>query len=234
MSTDAASYGHFGIQVAEYDEAIVRYIPYYRELIDGIATWLVGHVPAGGVVVDLGAGTGALSAAVLSALPDARVEMVDLDGGMLEAGAARLQGLGAGDRARGRQADFFAAFETVPACAAVVASLALHHVADPERKGELYRRIRGALQPGGVLLVGDCVLHDGGAGERRIRTEWAAHMQRHGLTAAEAQVAFEKWNAEDHYLPLTEELRLLAGAGFARPDVFWRRGPCAIYGGFAE
>jgi tRNA (cmo5U34)-methyltransferase len=230
VSSDAA-YKHFGIQVAEYDETIVRYIPYYRELIDGVAAWLVGHVPAGGLVVDLGAGTGALSAAVLGALPDARVEMVDLDGGMLEAAAARLEGLGAGPRARGRKADFFA---ELPACDAVVASLALHHVAEPERKGELYRRIRAALKPGGVLLVGDCVLHASGAGERRIRAEWSAHMQRHGMTEAEAQAAFDTWNAEDHYLPLTDELRLLAAAGFARPDVFWRRGPCAIYGGFAE
>ncbi|MBZ0234463.1 MAG: class I SAM-dependent methyltransferase, partial [Deltaproteobacteria bacterium] len=74
MSTTDAAYQHFGIQVAEYDEAIVRYIPFYRELIDGIAAWLVGHVPPGGLVVDLGAGTGALSAAVLAALPEARVE----------------------------------------------------------------------------------------------------------------------------------------------------------------
>ena len=54
MSTDAA-YKHFGIQVAEYDETIVRYIPYYRELIDGVAAWLVGHVPNNnGKVCDTG------------------------------------------------------------------------------------------------------------------------------------------------------------------------------------
>jgi tRNA (cmo5U34)-methyltransferase len=234
VSTANAAYGHFGIQVAEYDEAIVRYIPFYRELIDGIATWLVGHVPAGGLVVDLGAGTGALSAAVLAALPEARVEMVDADGGMLEAAAARLAGVGANERASGRKADFFAAFDALPACDAVVASLALHHVAEPAKKGELYARIRGALKPGGVLLVGDCVLHDAGTGEKRMRAEWSAHMQRHGMTAAAADAAFAQWDAEDHYLPLTEELRLLAAAGFARPDVFWRRGPCAIYGAFAE
>lgn len=232
MSTDvAAAYRHFGIQVAEYDEAIVRYIPFYRELIDGIAAWLVGHVPAGGLVVDLGAGTGALAAAVLAALPEAQVEMVDADGGMLDAAAARLGGMGLAARARGRKADFF---EALPACDAVVASLALHHVAEPAKKGELYRRIRAALRPGGVLLVGDCVLHPSGAGERRIRAEWSAHMQGHGMSEAEALAAFERWNAEDHYLPLTDELRLLSEAGFARPDVFWRRGPCAIYGGFAE
>jgi SAM-dependent methyltransferase len=139
--------------------------------------------------------------------------------------------MGCGARARGRRGDFF---DALPACDAVVASLSLHHVAEPAKKGELYRRIRRALRPGGMLVIGDCELHPDGAGEQRNRAEWSAHMQRHGLTEAEALAAFATWNAEDHYLPLTDELRLLGEAGFARPDVWWRRGPCAIYGGFAE
>jgi tRNA (cmo5U34)-methyltransferase len=224
-----ATYGHFGIQVAEYDAAIVRYIPFYREMIETIVRWLDGHVPAGGLVVDLGAGTGALSAAVLDGLPAVEVELVDADAGMLEAAATRLGASAA--RARRRCADFL---DPLPACDAVVASLALHHVADPAQKGELYRRIRGALRAGGVFLLGDCVLFEDGICERRIRAEWSRHMQGHGLSAAEADACFVRWNAEDRYLPLAEELRLLAAAGFARPDVMWRRGPCAVYGGFAE
>lgn len=224
-----ATYGHFGIQVDEYDAAIVRYIPHYREMLDTIVRWLDGHVPAGGQVVDLGAGTGALSAAVLAGLPDVAVELVDADAGMLEVAAARVHEHAA--RVHGRRGDFF---DPLPACDAVVASLALHHVAEPARKGELYARIHGALRPGGVLLIGDCVLHPGGPTERRARAEWAAEMQRHGLAADEALACFARWDAEDHYLPLADELRLLAAAGFTRPEVFWRRGPCAVYGGFRE
>lgn len=229
MSEPAASYGHFGIEVAAYDAAIVRYIPYYRELVDTTARWLVGHVPADGLVIDLGAGTGALAAAVLGALPDARVELIDADAGMLAAARGRL----AADAGRvtTRVADFFA---PLPPCHAVVASLSLHHVAEPARKQLLYRAIHDALAPGGALLIADCVLHPAGVTERRIRAEWAAEMQRHGLTAAEAAACFVRWDAEDHYLPLAEELRMLGAAGFRRPDCVWRRGPCAVYGGFRE
>lgn len=223
-----ASYQHFGIEVAAYDATIVRYIPHYRELLDTIASWLIGHVPDGGLVIDLGAGTGALSATVAAALPTATLELVDADAGMLAAAQARL---GDPARVRARQGDFA---DPLPRCAAVVASLSLHHVAEPAAKQALYAAIHAALAPGGVLLIGDCVLHDRGPGEARVRAAWAAHMQAHGMTAAEAAEAFARWDAEDHYLPLADELDLLAAAGFARPDVYWRRGPCAVYGGFRE
>jgi len=37
---------------------------------------------------------------------------------------------------------------------------------------------------------------------------------------------------EDFYVPLPDELRLIGDAGFPRPDVFWRDGLIAVYGGF--
>lgn len=227
--SSGASYQHFGIQVAAYDAAIVRYIPHYGELLATMADWLRGHVPDDGLVVDLGCGTGALAAAVGAALPGVTLELVDADPGMLEAAQARLAGTAA--RVQARRADFA---DPLPPCDAVVASLALHHVAEPAAKGAVYAAIHRALRPGGVLLVGDCVLYPDGRGEARIRAAWAAHMQSHGLSADEAQAAFARWNTEDRYLPLADELGLLRAAGFARPDVYWRRGPCAVYGGFRE
>ena len=33
-------------------------------------------------------------------------------------------------------------------------------------------------------------------------------------------------------MPLTDELGLIADAGFPRPEIFWRDGLLAVYGGF--
>ena len=57
-------------------------------------------------------------------------------------------------------------------------------------------------------------------------------MAQHGIGQAEADVLFAKWAGEDRYYPLAVELRLLADAGFARPDCFWKYGPMTVYGGF--
>ena len=60
-------------------------------MLETIVGWLDGHVPPDGLVVDLGAGTGALSAAILDALPDVRVLLVDVDPDMLATAASRLR-----------------------------------------------------------------------------------------------------------------------------------------------
>ncbi len=44
--------------------------------------------------------------------------------------------------------------------------------------------------------------------------DWYAHMARHGIGEAEADRHFAAWAAEDHYVPLPDELALLAAAGF--------------------
>lgn len=108
-------------------------------MVATVVHWLEGNVPAGGLVVDLGAGTGALGAAVLEALPNVRVELVDIDPNMLEVAVTRCAAHA--DRIRLRHARFQ---DELPRCHAVVASLALHHVAVHSEKRELYRAIYDA------------------------------------------------------------------------------------------
>lgn len=115
---------HLGMAADEYDETI--------RAVQSRATsgcsqpscrWLEGHVPPGGLVVDLGAGTGGLSAAILAALPDVRVQLVDIDPNMLDVGAARYSAFDGRFELRLGRFD-----DDLPQCDAVVASLALHHV----------------------------------------------------------------------------------------------------------
>ena len=121
--------GHLGVEADEYDRTIRTFIPQYDRMLATIVHWLDASVPAGGYVVDLGAGTGALSAAILEGLPEVRVQLVDVDPNMLEAGAARCAAhAGRFDLRRGRFQ------EELPRCNAVVATLALHHVRGQRRE----------------------------------------------------------------------------------------------------
>ena len=228
-ATDHRVAAHLGLRPEEYDRTIRTFIPGYQEMLATVVRWLRGHLPDDGLVVDLGAGTGALSHAILDAIPGARLELVDVDPAMLEATTERLA------RHAGRYQVRRGAFaDPLPPCDAVVASLALHHIVTLPEKRDLYRRIRQALRPGGLLLVADAVVHEGGRARQRLFTEWSVFMQTQGITAAEAEAHFAQWAAEDHYQPLVAELDTLAAAGFPFPDCFWKQGPICVFGGFRD
>jgi SAM-dependent methyltransferase len=221
--------GHLGVAADEYDRTIRTFIPHYDRMLATIVAWLDGNVPAGALVVDLGAGTGALSAAILDGLPDVRVELVDVDPQMLAVAAERCSDReGRFDLRRGRFDD------PLPRCHAVVATLALHHVAERHEKLDLYRHIHAALEPEGILAVGDLLIHPDGPERRRMLRDWYRHMAEYGINDAEADGHFAAWAEEDHYVPLADELTLIGAAGFPRPDCFWRDGGIAVYGGFKD
>ena len=220
---------HLGVRPGEYDPIIRTFIPGYEEMLATVVRWLRGHLVEGGLVVDLGAGTGALSHAILDAIPGARLELVDVDPAMLDAARDRLASHAG--RYGLRRATFA---DPLPPCDAVVASLALHHVVTLPEKRELYRRIHEALRPGGLLLVADAAVHEVGRARRRIFVEWSAFMQTQGITAAEAEDHFAQWASEDHYQPLVTELDALMRAGFPFPDCFWKQGPICVFGGFRD
>jgi trans-aconitate methyltransferase len=219
--------GHLGVAADDYDRAIRTFIPSYERMMATIVHWLEGHVPAGGLVVDLGAGTGALSAAILEGLPDVRVELVDVDPNMLEVGGARCAPY------EGRFELRTARFEDpLPRCHAMVASLALHHVPTHEEKRELYASILDALEPGGLVAVGDFLVHPEGFEREQILEDWYGHMGRNGISRDEAMAHFAQWAEEDFYVSLPDELAIIGAAGFPHPECFWREGGIAVYGAF--
>jgi len=224
-STEHRVATHLGLAASDYDAEIRRYIPGYEAMIETIVA-IVGALDAP-YVVDLGAGTGALGAAILDRVPRARVQFLDIDPAMLEVAGTRVARHGG--RAELRRGSFD---DAVPPCDAVVASLALHHVPELERKRALYTRIHAALRPGGALLVADVTVHEAGAAHDHIYDVWAAAMGQHGIPRPDAEALFAKWAGEDRYYPLAVELAQLRAAGFSDPECFWKHGPATVFGGF--
>jgi len=214
---------HLGVAASDYDAEIRRYIPAYEQMIDTV----VGIIAPGAYVIDLGAGTGALGAAILDRVAATRVRFLDIDPAMLAVAGERVARHG--DRAELHRGSFD---DSLPPCDAVVASLALHHVPERDRKRALYARIRDALRPGGVLLVADVTVHETGAAHTRAYDTWARAMAQHGIARPEADALFAKWAGEDRYYSLAAELAMLAEAGFTEPECFWKHGPSTVFGAF--
>ena len=207
---------HLGIRLSDYDARIRTFIPDYEEMLDVAA---VAIPAATRTIVDLGIGTGALSARCLAAAPAARVVGIDVDPAIAALAARRLR-----DRATFAMGSFLRV--PLPRCDAAVASFSLHHVRTRAAKAALYRRIHTALRPRGLFISVDCQPASDPAVRRAQRTAWLAHLRR-AYTAVRAAAIFDAWAGEDVYVPLDVELALMRRSGF-RVEVLWRRDAFAV------
>jgi ubiquinone/menaquinone biosynthesis C-methylase UbiE len=228
---------HFHFQVAEYDRIIRTLIPHYETMHAMIVRWC-SHVlstqrgdtgadhPPRITVIDLGGGTGSLTAAVAEQFPNADIEAWDIDAKMMEVGRHRLAKYGSRVRMIERSFE-----EPLPACDAVVACIALHHIRDLDRKTRVYSNIFQALRSPGIFANGDATMSSDPRTQEATYRFWMEFMMSNGITEEEARQHFVNWRDEDRYFSLEEEFEALKAAGFAQPECFWRYGPMAVYGG---
>lgn len=160
---------------------------------------LAGALP--GRVLDLGCGDGRLAALVLAASPTSRVTCVDMSPPMLEAAAARF---GDDERVEIVAHDLGRPLPVAGPFAAVVSSLAIHHVTDA-RKASLYAEIAGLLAPGGVFCNLDIVASPTRALHDRWRDEMGA-----------------RDDPTDILCDLGSQLGWIEAAGLADVDCIWK------------
>jgi len=176
-------------------------------------------------VVDLGAGTGLLSALVAAAFPHATLTLVDVSAEMLA---------GARDRFSAEPQRFtycvgdLASVE-IPPCDVALSALAIHHLED-EQKAELFARIYDSLQPDGIFINADQVLGATAVTEARNRDTWRRHARAAGASDTDLAMATERMRA-DRSATLSDQLRWLEEAGFGDVDCSFKSYMFAVYSG---
>ncbi len=211
---------HLRIETAAYDETIRRFIPGYEAMLEVVAGTLAGSAP--GHVIDLGAGTGALSEAILAHDGARRVELIDVDPEMLAQARGRLERFEG--RVRFREMSFL---DALPPCDGAAASLSLHHIPEMAVKRALYGRIRGSIRPGGIFVNADATMPADPEGREACRRLWVDHMMACGIEEARAFEHLEEWSEEDTYFPLDEELAAMRDAGFDA-ECIWHEATIAV------
>lgn len=115
-----------------------------RDQNDELTAWIAALTGPVTSILDLGAGTGAGTFALLRRFPDARVTAVDADPQMLHRIDDRIRNV------RTVQADLDTTWPEVEPVDLVWAAASMHHMADPEA---VLRHIAATLNPGGTLAL---------------------------------------------------------------------------------
>lgn len=213
---------HFARQAGDYEALMGRIIPWYSPGQE----FMVDLLPFGSDqpirVLDLGSGPCNLAAAILAGFPKAVVHAVDLTGEMLADCGDRLAVFG--ERWTLQQGDF-RELDLGMGYDAVMAGLTLHHLTAEERR-VMYRRLRSALNPGGILVSRD-VLRDTDPDITAWRHRlWQDFMLRQGEDGA---FWLSKHREKDYPEPLADLMHWEQEAGFEHPVCHWRQYHFAIH-----
>ena len=114
---------------------------------------------------------------------------------------------------------------------AVVSALAIHHLADGDKRA-LYGRIRNSLGPGGVFVNAEQVRGATPALDARNHDDWLAAVKRLGVGEGELAEAFARME-QDRPATLADQLAWLGHAGFGAVECHFEDGMFAVFGAVA-
>lgn len=211
---------HLRLGNEAYDVAIRRFIPGYEQMLTVVTEAVAAVAPR--LALDLGAGTGALSEAMLERPEVGVVELLDLDKEMMQQAKQRLRRFG--DRARFTMRSYH---EPLSSADAFAASLSLHHIPTIQAKSVLFANAFRALRAGGVFVNADVNMPIDRGEQEQLYRDWAGHLVASGIDEKRAWQYFEEWSEEDTYLPMDDELAALVQAGF-QAECTWREGPVGV------
>ena len=216
---------YFEQDAGGFDELIRKLIPDYERMIGILVDVISFPEERSLTVMDLGCGTGAVSAAIAGKFPNASLTGVDLSDIMLRHAKIKL-----GDRLDCIRADFNQ-FEFPQQYDLIVSSLALHHLKTDADKLTFYKKIYAALNPAGQFINLDVVAGGSGALHRLYEDSWEAFMAGH-FPREEIEA---KWlpnsYAEDFPAPITTHLDMMKSCGFKDIDIVYKHYKFAVYTG---
>ncbi|MEN6442275.1 MAG: methyltransferase domain-containing protein [Methanoregula sp.] len=206
----------FDAVATEYDAQREYVIPDMRQFY-GVAVWAAESPSSMPAILDVGAGTGLLSAMLLEKYPAATLTLLDISEKMLAVARERFLGhknivFRAGDYS---QADLGGPYDLV--CSA----LSIHHL-EPDDKRRLFERIFSVLAPGGVFVNADQADGETPYFTGKYREYWDDFLKNGPLNTPENAEIRRRRDTLDRNEKLSMLLGWLHEAGFSDVDVVYR------------
>ena len=208
-----------------YDSERRRLIPCFDAFYGAVTELVVRFCPNSPRILDLGAGTGILSAAIADRVPTAQLYLLDASSDMLQQASKRLSTHRSQMIVQSLDSDLPPGpFD------AIVSALAIHHLTEAGKRS-LSSRILSSLVPGGIFVNAEQVL---GTSPRLQSLFEAVHLERArelGSSDSEIVGAIQRMS-HDQCATVAEQIHWLDVLGFEDVDCFYRSFRFAVFGGW--
>jgi len=200
--------------------------PLVLELLTDAAARCAPHARS---VLDIGCGAGNYTLRLLEKSGPLNVTLVDLSLPMLERARERIAERPHGSLVAHQRdicdCDFPAASQDI-----VMAAAVLHHLRKDREWEAVFRKVWGALRPGGGFWIADLVSHDDPRIQQLMWDRYGQYLVALKGEAYRDQV-FEYVGREDTPRSLTYQVQLLAKTGFRPVEVLHKNGCFVAFGG---
>lgn len=205
----------FNANAAQYDPQRKQLIPCFDDFYS-IPIALLESEKDTPSILDIGAGTGLLSAFVKEKMPNAAITLIDLSEKMMDVAKERFKNE---ERMEYILADY-TEYKFDKTYDFVISSLSIHHLTD-EEKQKLYATIFSILNDGGIFINADQVLGHTPFIESLYKEDWKHKIEASGLTKQELQAAYERTKL-DKMSTLEDQLNWLQERGFKEVDCVYK------------
>lgn len=215
-------------EAANYDDAIRRRIPLYREIQTLMASLLPFPKKEYLRVLDLGCGTGETSISLLKEYPLARVTGIDSSPDMLDVARKKV-------KHTTWRIDFLCqdirAFRLDGEFDVIVSGFSLHFLA-PDEKEEILRKCLALLKDGGMFIDSEAVLSPSEKVYNIYMDKWKDFMRSNGFSDEEIGSHILKFLRDVKPMTVDNQLGLMSKSGFRDVECYFKYLNWAVFGGY--
>jgi len=159
-------------------------------------------------ILDVGAGTGLLSAFLMERYPEASFTLIDISEKMLDMAKERFR---SNSEVKYIAADY-SKYNFTEKYDMVVSALSIHHLEDEEKR-EFYKRSYSILKENGIFINADQVHGETPFIDNLNKATWRQYVENSGLTEEEIKAGYERTKL-DKDIKLDQQLDWLKESGF--------------------